>query len=116
MASRTYQKSFTLAGSSAELALGLSPLETLQIANCSVNNTSASAVTFATNLAGDGGAAATGNTLEVDKAVDPKATVGSALTGMSVNPGGKIYGYASTASVVVVHISGIVSAQSARTW
>lgn len=116
MASRTYEKSFTLTNASAELSLGLGALEALQIANCSVVNTSSSAVTYSINLAGDGGAAATGNILEVDKPLDVKATVGSALTGMSVNPGGKVYGYASTTGVVVVHISGIVSAQNARTW
>lgn len=116
MASRTYEKSFTLTGSSAELSLGLAAMETLQIANCSVVNTSASAATFNINLAGDGGVAATGNVLEVDKAIAGKETMGSALTGMSVNPGGKIYGYASTAGVIVVHISGIASPQNARTY
>lgn len=116
MASRTYEKSFTLGNSSAQLDLGLGAVETLQIANCSVVNTSASAATFSINLAGDGGVAATGNILEIDKPISGKETMGSALTGMSVNPGGKIYGYASTASVVVVHISGIISSQNARTY
>ena len=116
MASRTYEKSFTLTNSSAELSLGLGALETLQIANCSVVNTSSSAATLNINLAGDGGAAATGNILEVDKPIGGKETMGSALTGMSINPGGKVYGYASTTGVIVVHISGIVSAQNARTY
>jgi hypothetical protein len=116
MSSRTYEKSFTLGNSSAELDLGLGDLETLQIANCSVCNTDAAARSFSVNLAGDGGGAATGNALEVEKPIDGKATIGSALTGMSVNPGGKIYAFASTAAVVVIHISGIVTAQNARAW
>lgn len=114
--SQTYHKSFTLTNASAELSLGLSAAETLQIASATFVNTSNSSVTANLNLAGDGAAAATGNVLETSKALSAYQTAGSALTGMSVNPGGKLYGYASTGSVVVVHISGIVSAQASRTW
>ena len=116
MASRPYHKSFTLTNASAELSLGVAALETLQISNCFVVNTSGSAITFALNSAYDGGAAATGNIVEVDKAVDAKATVGSALTGAVLNTGEKLYGYASTTGVAVLHINGIVSAHSARNF
>lgn len=116
MASVTYQKSFTLTNSSTELVTGIGAKETLQISNSSLSNTSGSAVTANLNLAGDGAAAATGNVLENDRPIDAKATVGSALTGCVINPGGKLYGYASTTGVVVVHISGIVSGQATRVW
>lgn len=116
MASRPYHKSFTLSNSSAELSLGIGALETLQVSNCSVVNTSSSAATFSLNSAYDGGAAATGNIVEVDKAIGPKETLGSALTGAVINTGEKVYGYASTASVIVVHIHGIVTSHNARSF
>lgn len=116
MASRPYHKSFTLTNSSAELSTGISALETLQISNAFVVNTSASAITVNLNSAYDGGTAATGNIVEVDKAIDAKATVGSALTGAVLNTGEKLYGYASTTGVAVLHVHGIVSAHSARTY
>lgn len=116
MASRPYHKSFTLTNSSAELSLGINALETLQISNCSVVNTSASAATFSLNSAYDGGVAATGNIVEVDKAIGARETIGSALTGAVINTGEKVYGYASTTGVIVVHIHGIVTAQNARNF
>lgn len=114
--SYTYNKSFTLTNASVDLSLGLSAKETLQISNATLTNTSASGVTASINLAGDGGAAATGNVLENDTPIDAKGKIGSALTGAVVNPGGKIYALASTTSVVILNISGIVSGQASRVW
>lgn len=116
MASRTYNKQFTLTNASAQLSLGLSANETLQIANASIVNSSGVSVLAYLNLAGDGAAAGTGNTLEVQKPIGAYETVGSALTGAVVNPGGKIYGYAGTTGVIVVHISGIASTQAPVAW
>lgn len=116
MASRPYHKSFTLTNASAELSTGLSALECLQISSAYYVNTSASAVTVNANSAYDGGVAATGNVAEVDKPLDAKATTGSALTGAVLNPGEKVYAYASTTGVVVLHINGIISAQNSRSF
>lgn len=116
MSSRPYHKSFTLTNASAELDLGIDALETLQISNCFVVNTSAAAVTYSLNSAYDGGASATGNTVEVEKPVGAKETVGSALTGAVINTGEKLYGLASTTGVAVQHVHGIVTPQRARTF
>jgi hypothetical protein len=48
--------------------------------------------------------------------MDPKATAGSALTGAVLNPGEKLYAYASTTGVVALHINGIISAQNTRSF
>jgi hypothetical protein len=115
MASRPYHKSFLLTNASAELDTGLEPLECLQISNAYYVNTG-SAVTVNCSSAFDGGAAATGNTVEIDKPLDAKATTGSALTGAVLNPGEKLYAHASTTDVVALHVNGIISAQNTRSF
>ena len=56
------------------------------------------------------------NLVEVDKPLDAKATAGSALTGSVLNPGEKLYAFASTASQVTLHVNGIISTQNTRAF
>lgn len=115
MAFETYAKSFALGTSSAEIATGLGANETLQVTSAVVVNTSAAGRLVHLNLASDGGAAATANAVEVGKSVSLGAAVGTALTGMNVVPGAKLYGYAD-ATGVTLQISGLVTAQAERNW
>lgn len=115
MAFETYAKSFSLATSSAEIAHGLGANETLQITSAVVVNTSGAARSVNLNLASDGGAAADANAVEDGKAIGANAATGTALTGMNVIPGAKLYGYAD-ASGVTLQLSGLVTAQTERTW
>ena len=115
MAFETYSKSFALATSSAEISLGLGANETLQITSAVAVNTSGVARGINLNLASDGAAAATGNAVEYGKAIGAAAASGTALTGMNVIPGAKLYGYADAAGVTL-QISGLVTAQTERTW
>lgn len=116
MAFQTYSKKFTLGATVAELTTGLGANETLQISNATLTNTSAAGRTITINLASDGVAAATANLLESGKAIAASATSGCALTGMNLIPGAKLYAGADSASVVNLHISGILNAQTARTY
>lgn len=115
MAFDTYAKSFALGTTSAALTTGLNANETLQITSVQLVNTTASARTVNINLAGDGGAAATSNAVEVAKAVSASASTGSALTGMNLIPGAVLYAYADAAGVTL-QLHGLVTAQAERTW
>lgn len=115
MAFETYAKSFALGTSSAEIVTGLGANETLQITSAVLVNTSAAGRVVHLNLASDGGVAAAGNAVEIGKSVSVGAAVGTALTGMNRIPGAKLYGYADAAGVTL-QLSGLVTAQAARTW
>lgn len=115
MAFETYAKSFALGTSSAELTTGLGDNETLQITSATAVNTTGAGRVVHINLASDGGVAATGNAVETGKSVAATSSSGMALTGMNIIPGAKLYGYADVAGVTL-QISGLVTAQSERTW
>lgn len=115
MAFETYGKSFALATSSAEISLGLGANETLQITSAVAVNTSGAGRSVNLNLAHDGGVAATANAVESGKAISASSATGTALTGMNAIPGAKLYGYADAAGVTL-QVSGLVTAQTERTW
>lgn len=115
MAFETYAKSFALGTSSAELTTGLGAKETLQITSAQLVNTTAAGRTVSINLAADGGASADANAVEDNKAVSASSAAGSALTGMNVIPGAKLYAFADAAGVTL-QLHGLVTAQSPRTW
>lgn len=115
MAFVTYAKSFALGTVSAQLTTGLGANETLQITSAVAVNTTAAGRLVNINLASDGGAAGTGNAVETSKSVSASASAGTALTGMNMIPGSKLYAYADVAGVTL-QISGLVTTQAARTW
>lgn len=115
MAFVTYAKSFALGTVSAQLTTGLGANETLQITSATVANTTAAGRLVNINLASDGAVAGTGNAVEVNKSVAVAASTGTALTGMNMIPGAKLYAYADAAGVTL-SISGLVTTQATRTW
>lgn len=115
MAFDTYAKSFALGTSSAELTTGLGANETLQITSAIAVNTTAAGRVVYINLSSSGGAAADANAVEDGKAVSTGTAAGTALTGMNIIPGAKLYAYADVAGVTL-QISGLVTTQAARTW
>ena len=115
MAFQTYAKSFALGTSSAEISTGLGGNETLQITSAVIVNTTGAGRVVHLNLASDGGAAATGNAVETGKTVSANGTAGTALTGLNIIPGAKLYGYADAAGVAL-QLAGLLPDQAARTW
>lgn len=115
MAFETYAKSFALGTSSTELVTGLGAKETLQITSAVVVNTSAAGRVVNLNLASDGGAAADANAIEDGKSVSTGSAAGTALTGMNVIPGAKLYGYADAVGCTL-QLAGLVTGQNSRTW
>lgn len=115
MAFETYAKSFALGTSSAQLTTGLGANETLQVTSAVAVNTTGAGRLVNLNLASDGGAAAAANAVETGKSVSASSTAGTALTGMNLIPGSKLYAYADAAGVTL-QISGLVTAQAARSW